>query len=69
MQLIVVENLCIGVIKMTQSKQQQIENFQRLIEDQFRVFTEETGIVIDDIGIFWERHNDEVFYNIEIEEL
>ncbi len=54
---------------MTQSKQQQIENFQRLIEDQFRIFTEETGIVINDVYVFVKENDGEVFYDIEIEEL
>lgn len=54
---------------MTQSKQQQIENFQRLIEDQFRVFTEETGIIIYEVYVMPKEQNNEVFYDIEIEEL
>lgn len=68
MQLIVVEDLCIGGSKMTQSKQQKIENFQRLIEDQFRVFTEETGIVLNDVYVLVKESDGEVFYDIEIEE-
>lgn len=47
----------------------EIQNLKTGLNEVLRVFTEKTGVVIDDIYVFVKEIDSEVFYDIEVEEL
>lgn len=47
----------------------EVQNLKTGLNEVLRVFTEKTGVVINDIYVFVKEIDDEVYYEIEVEEL
>jgi hypothetical protein len=47
----------------------EIQNLKTGLNEVLRVFTEKTGVVVNDIYVFVKEIDGEVFYEIEVEDL